>query len=502
MLVRATGSWTKEEARHLLNRAGFGGSPGDVARFHAMGREAAVDSLLEPEESIEDYPRPEWAEPETAMIRAAAQVQEGRKIRLAARGLSPEEAQELRKKSVKPMQMEIRQQTLESQGWWFRRMLKTEAPLREKMVLFWHDHFATSIQKTRFPVLMMQQNELFREFAFGNFRELTGRMVKDPAMMIYLDTQRSNKTMPNENFAREVMELFTLGEGNYTEADVKEAARAFTGYKLDRQTGEVTHWQGRWDGGEKEVFGKSGRFRGEDVVDLIFEREACAEFMARKLWVYFADEKPTEETVKSLAGVFREGGYEVKPVLRDVFLSREFYSENVVGSQIKCPLQYLVQMLKELEMDEPPPGFPMMGQNQLGQVLFMPPNVAGWDWGKAWINTNTLLTRYNLAGRLTKGAVGEEMPRGRRNRRMKGDGGSDGRGAGPAFVKIATEEERNATTGLVAGLMERFFSTPVPEKARRSFIEYAEAKKGVSFTDTELGELCHLMMSTPYYQLC
>lgn len=502
MLAKTNGSWTKADARHLLNRAGFGGSPGDVARFHEMGREDAVSFLLEPMESIDEFPRLEWAEPGNAAATAAAQMQERRKIQSATKGLSPEEAQEVRKKMQRTVQMEIRQQTTEAQGWWFRRMLKTEAPLREKMTLFWHDHFATSVQKARFPVLMMQQNELFRDFALGNFQELTARMVKNPAMMIYLDSQRSNKAKPNENFAREVMELFTLGEGNYSEADVKEAARAFTGYNLNRQSGEVTHQQRRWDGGQKIIFGKEGRFRGEDVVDLIFEKKACAEFMVRKVWIYFVDETPAEGVVEELAGIFRDNGYEMKPVLRRIFLSKDFYGEQAIGKQIKSPLQYLVQMLKELEMSEPPPGFPLMGQNQLGQVLFMPPNVAGWDWGKAWINTNTLLARYNLAGRLTKGAGDEEMRGGRMRERGRERMRGGRREPGPEFVKIATEEERNDTAALVDELIERFFSTPVPEKAWRSFAEYAAAKKGVSFTDKELGELCHLMMSTPYYQLC
>ena len=228
--------------------------------------------------------------------------------------------------------------------------------------------------------------------------------------------------------------------------------------------------------------------------------------MVGKLWEFFAYEAPVDSALEDLARILRKANYEVKPVLREIFLSKEFYGERAMSNQIKCPVQYLVQLLKEMEMDEAPTAFPITGQVQLGQVLFMPPNVAGWDWGKAWVNTNTLLTRYNLAGSLIKGGSGESM-RGRAgigsmlsmNRRRSMAGGGSKR---PEFAKIASEEERNETVKLVDSLIDRFFCVEVPAKARASFIDYANSKKDVSFTDKELGELCHLMLSTPYYQLC
>jgi uncharacterized protein (DUF1800 family) len=506
MLPRATGKWTKAEAKHLLNRAGFGGDPEEIKRFHALGREKAVDILLEPDEKIESHPLPEWATREQGIADMQARIEQRRESMEMSKGLSAEEAEKLRRASNKQMQQENRQRSVESQGWWFRRMLVTKAPLREKMTLFWHDHFATSIQKVKLPVLMMMQNGLFREHAFGNFRELTQKIVRDPAMMLYLDTQRSSKAMPNENFAREVMELFTLGEGNYTEEDVKEAARAFTGYRLNRLNGDVIQSAKQWDEGEKTIFGTTDTYNGKDVVNLIFKKDACAVFMAGKFWEFFAYENPPEAAVMDLAETFRRADYEVKPLLREIFLSREFYGEKSMGTQIKSPVQYLLQMLKELEVADPPPGLPLMGQTQLGQVLFMPPNVAGWDWGKAWINTNTLLTRYNIAGSLIKGrgvgmarngGMSKLVKKGMESRRRMG-----GRAMGPDFSRIATEAERNDTGALVDALIERFFSAPIPDKARDSFVAYADSKKGVAFTDEELGELCHLMLSTPYYQIC
>lgn len=508
MLPKATGNWTRNEARHLLNRAGFGGSPKEIDAFHSMGREKAVGFLLEPKEKTDEFPLPEWASEKQALSDMQARIAQRREVQEKMKGLSAEEIDKLRRTTFQQMQRENRQRALESQGWWFRRILVTKAPLREKMTIFWHDHFATSIQKIKQPVLMINQNQLFREHAFGNFRELTQEIVRDPAMMLYLDTERSSKTSPNENFAREVMELFTLGEGNYTETDVKEAARAFTGFQLNRFNGEVIQSSSAWDDGEKRIFGRSGRYNGRDVVKLIFEKDACAKFMATKLWEFFAYESPGDSAMEDLAKTFREADYEVKAVLEEIFLSKEFYSEKTMSSQIKCPVQYLAQMLKELEMKEAPTGFPLIGQTQLGQVLFMPPNVAGWDWGKAWINTNTLLTRYNLAGNLTKGSSSggggredsmmDRMEGMGRMRRFAGRGSSKG----PEFENIANESERNETEALVDGLINRFFCVKIPAKARESFIEYANSKKGVSFTDKELGELCHLMLSTPYYQIC
>lgn len=503
MLPPAKGNWTREEARHLLSRAGFGGSPDEIGRFHAMEREKAVDFLLDPDEPVEAHPRPDWANMETAMAGMEEMMMERRDMMAETRGLTQEEADKKRKEMQKALQMESRRQGVEAQHWWFDRMLKSKAPLREKMTLFWHDHFATSIQKVKQPVLLVKQNELFRDHAFGNFRELTQKIVRDPAMMLYLDTQRSSKEQPNENFAREIMELFTLGEGNYTEEDVKQAARAFTGYRLNRLNGEVMQSARAWDEGEKTIFGQTGAYNGKDVVNLIFKKDACAKFMVSKLWEFFAYEKPMDSAMEDLAATFRKNDYVLKPVLREIFLSQEFYAEKAMATQIKSPLQYLVQLLKELEMESAPMGFPIMGQTQLGQVLFMPPNVAGWDWGKAWINTNTLLTRYNLAGSLTKGAIGDRMGRGgEAMKRMADRRGKRGGGSTPEFAKIAAETERNNTAKLVDDLIARFFCVAIPAKARNSFIAYADTKKGVSFTDEELGELCHLMLSTPYYQLC
>ena len=501
MLDRAKESWTLFEAAHLLNRAGFGGSPAEIKSFHALGREKAVDSLVSPAEPLAAFPLPAWSVGEQALAALRERRQILRSTRKATRGLSAEEAENAKREANKKFQQESRQQALEAQGWWFRRMLKTQAPLREKMTLFWHDHFATSIQKVKQPVFMVRQNELFRQSAFGSFKDLTHAILMDPAMLLYLDTQSSKKDMPNENFAREVMELFTLGEGNYTEQDIREAARAFTGYYLNQGDGKVRHDKRQWNSADKTIFGKTGPFAGKDVIDLIFEKEQTARFMAKKLWEFFVYESPSKLALDALAESFRKADFQTGPLLREIFLSKEFYSEAAIRSQIKSPVQYLIALLKQLEITDPPAGFPVTAQQQLGQVLFMPPNVAGWDWGQAWINTNTLLTRYNLAGFLTKGAGEIDKSMMTEKAKIPGSMRMGRSWDGPDYEKIAPRPLRENPTDLVDSLVFRFFQSPLPDKARKSFIEYAINKKGAIFTDKETAELCHLMLSTPYYQL-
>lgn len=538
MLPQATDSWTIYEAAHLLNRAGFGGNPPEIKALHALGRVRAVESLLQSPVGVDEFPPPAWAGRENDAEDARHQAEKRFKIQEAARTMSPRDADQLKRQLNGADQRRERERQMEAQGWWWQKILHSKSPLREKMTLFWHDHFSTSVQKVKTVKLMVRQNELFRRHAMGNFRSLTHEVAKDPAMMLYLDTQRSGKEKPNENFARELMELFTLGEGHYTEADIHEAARAFTGYRIDRKNGTGTQNVRQWDGGEKTILGKTGAFNGADVINLIFEQPAAAEMLAGKLWVYFADENPPSAAVQSLASTLRASNYEVMALLREIFLSKQFYSSGVMRNQIKSPVQYLAQMLKQLDIREVRPAYLSSAQQQLGQLLFSPPNVAGWDWGKAWINTNTLLTRYNIAGVVTSGAApapvesmapvammasdedGGKMdgmqeepkprPAGRPNRqRAMASKRREGQQAaspgpdwkGPDYEKIAPRELRKHHSDLVDTLIMRFFQAPVSETNRKRFIAFAEEQEGVVFTNHEVAELVHLMLSTPEYQL-
>jgi uncharacterized protein (DUF1800 family) len=503
MLPPADHSWTILEAAHLLNRAGFGGSPGAVRGFHALGREKAVDSLVAPVESLDSSPPLPWTATAQVLADRGESIAQQKTLREAMRQLPPEQAEEKNREFRKKVRQKTRERSLEAQAWWFRRMLTTQAPLREKMTLFWHDHFASSVQKVKQPLLMVQQNELFRSAAFGSFKDLTKAILLDPAMSLYLDAQNSRKDMPNENFPRELMELFTLGEGHYTEQDIREAARAFTGYQLRRAEGNITHNKRQWDSSDKTIFGKTGPFTGEDVIDLIFTHKQAARFISKKLWEFFVHENPATTIVDSLTTSFQRENFQVTPLLREIFLSKEFYSETSIRSQIKAPVPFLIGLLKQLEITDPPTNLVATAGNQLGQVLFAPPNVAGWDWGKAWINTNTLLTRYNLAGFLTKGAGNPTTAKEKRQQPgvTANSKNADRDWNGPNYEIIAPRPLRENSTELVDLLIFRFFQAPLTHKARESFIKYANSKKGAIFTNKETAELCHLMLSTPYYQL-
>lgn len=262
------------------------------------------------------------------------------------------------------------------------------------MALFWHGHFATSSQKVQSSYHTYQLNDIFRRHATGNFKEITIAVGQSPSMLRYLDNARSTKQHPNENWARELMELFTMGVGTYSEADIKNSARAFTGWTADYQA--FVYRKNIHDNGTKHFLGREGDFDGWDIIDIIFEQPVTATFICRKLWTYFAYEDPEPEVVEALAQTLRENNYELKPVLRRMFSCQAFYSERAMGSQIKSPTQFVVQLVHDLKLEDPP--YPLMARAtaQLGQDLFYPPNVKGWDGNRAWINANSLLIRYNL----------------------------------------------------------------------------------------------------------
>lgn len=504
MLPKAENQWTWEEAAHLLNRAGFGGSPREIEALHAMGRNKAVDYLLQPTEDINFLPDPEWASPENVRTAAQERFAAFREARAATKDMTAEQADRKRREIAQKFQQEERRRGLEAQGWWLDRMFRTQAPLREKMTLFWHDHFATSVQKVKEPHLLFVQNQTFRQHALGNFKQLTHAMAKDAAMMLFLDLQTSKKGKPNENFAREVMELFTLGQGNYTEEDIRQAARAFTGYEVNRLMGTVSHSKRAWDEGEKTFLGQKGNFDGDGIIDVIFQQPQAASYLSMKLWEYFAFENPPQSAVEDLAKTFREAKFEVSVVLREIFLSKEFYSEDCMANQIKSPVQFFIQMLKQLEVPSLPKGYALYVQSQLGQILFAPPNVAGWDWGKAWINTNTLLTRYQIAGFLCKATSDSGTARAMGG--MPGFGNGMQRMAemtwkGPDYDALVPRPARDNVETMVDSLIQRLFQRKLSGNVRESFIAYAAEKKGVVFTNQEVAELLHLMMSTPHYQL-
>jgi len=366
-----------EEARHLLARTGFGPTLAEVRAFSVLDRREAVERLLAAPERAQSEP-PAWTSDTEVLVR---------------RRPTREELVALNTAQLV--------QVSELRGWWLNEMITTPAPLVERMTLFWHNHFTSGRQKVRFPQLMYRQNALLREHALGNFGALLHAVSRDPAMMIYLDTASNRRGQPNENFAREVMELFTLGEGHYSETDIREAARAFTGWSLDGRH-EFVMRRSLHDDGEKTVMGRSGRFEGDDVLDILLAQPRTAQFITEKLWREFVSPEPDPAEVGRIAGIFRASGYEVRAALRELLLSPAFWAQHNRASLIKSPAEYVAGMLRQFGIpvaNAMPFAAAMVG---MGQTLFDPPNVKGWPGGESWINAATLLTRKQFAERLLR----------------------------------------------------------------------------------------------------
>ncbi len=285
------------------------------------------------------------------------------------------------------------------QGLWLYRMILTARPLRERMTLFWHNHFATSLAKVENPVLMQRQNALLRQHALGNFRSMLADVGKDPAMLVWLDASANRKAKPNENYAREVMELFTLGRGRYTEKDIQEAARAFTGWFVVRDRFSMLPTQ--HDDGVKTIFGKTGRFRGEDVPSLLLDQPACAEFLAGKLYRQFISEvdTPSASLLAPLAKALRSSDYDIAAAVGTILRSNLFFDESMRRRRVKSPVELAVGTVRALEVLKPTVSSEALAEStsRMGQTLYAPPSVAGWDGGATWINTTAMLNRTNLA---------------------------------------------------------------------------------------------------------
>jgi uncharacterized protein (DUF1800 family) len=480
--------WDLQKAAHLLNRAGFGGTPDEIKAFCELGLDKAVQTVLDGPDDSTQFPKPAWAQPvNLAQMRDQMMT------------LTPDEKKEM----FQEIQKQYRQDDLDLISWWLNRMRYTPNPFREKMTLFWHGHFATSVQKVRDSYLMWQQNEMLREHAFGNFGLMAKAISRDPAMLIWLDTRVSQKGHPNENFAREVMELFTLGIGNYTENDVQEGARAFTGYRINPQDETFRYAPFQHDDTNKTFLGKTGPFTGDDVIDIILAQPACARFIAKKLWTFYAYEDPDPKLVEALAANFRGTSYEVRPLMNQIFRSAEFYSADSVRTQIKSPVQWVVQTSKVLETPMPRPIVTVNALRQLGQIPFAPPNVKGWDGGRSWITTSTLLYRYNMANfAVGNGLLHIEPVKKPANPNAAAMPNSyDVRNYdGPDLTKVVPTEVRGDPKRLVDYLCFRLYQDPLTPRDKATFVKYV-SDHGPNPDDNTLRELLHLMMSTPQYQL-
>ena len=434
--------WSRALAAHLYRRAGFGATTAELDETVATGPAAAVGRLCEP------APSPATAEFEQMI---------GDLARRASVGGNPQQLS----------------------AWWLYRMLGTYDPLLEKLTLFWHGHFATSAAKVEKSRLMLAQNETFRNHARGPFARMVRAVSRDPAMLVYLDSTSNRRIRPNENYARELLELFCLGVGNYTEKDIKEVARAFTGWEV--RADEFAFNQIQHDTGPKTFLGRTGNFDGDAAVDVILAQPAAARFIARKLIRFFAFDEPgaPDALVEPLAADLRAGGFEIGPIVRKLLGSNLFFSEHSLGRKVRSPVELCVGLLRSLGATT---NFnkAAQGLSELGQALFFPPNVKGWDGGRAWINSSTLLGRANFV------------------RRLLTAGETEFRGGGVASGLAASRPDD--PKALVDAAIDLLVAVSVPNEARQGLVELA-ARGANGDRERSAREVVHAISVLPEFQL-
>jgi uncharacterized protein (DUF1800 family) len=432
---------------HLLRRAGFGCTPQELKRYSSMGYEVTLDELLHPEKV------------DNSRLDEQIKLQD----------FDFTDINDLKR-------------------WWIYKMAFTQRPLEEKMTLFWHGHFATSNRKVANPYGMYGQNMLFRKYALGNFHEMLYNVSKDPAMIIWLDNQQNRKGKPNENYAREIMELFTLGIGNYTEQDIKEAARAFTGWQT-LPNGFFFN-QRQHDDGIKTVLGQSGNLNGDDVIEILVKQRATGKFLATKFVKFFVMDDPDPALVSRVADVYAKSNHNISKMVRALFTDPVFLSEKSFHAKIKSPVELVIGSIKTLQIKKLDGDLPQT-MARMGQDLFMPPNVKGWDGGPAWIATDTMMERFNFANRITSAKFIE-------------------------MSKFSKPSDIVAKQGLhSAGKMVDYFldilvDGDVPASTREKLVAYVSSDiKGnpvktvpdEQTLDAKMRGLVHLIMTLPTYQL-
>lgn len=428
---------------HLLRRAGFGANEEEMDRFLAMGEEATVEYLIEYE-----------AADDSALEK-----------RLSGLGLDLEKLRDL-------------------QRWSLLRMIYTQRPLQEKMVLFWHGLLTSAFKKVGKGPYMLNQDQLFRRQALGEYDVLLKAISRDSAMLIWLDSRVNNKKAPNENFARELMELFSMGIGPYTEADVRESARAFTGWGLKKK--DFIFRENQHDYGTKTFLGRTGEYSGDDIVDIIMEHPATAQFVCRKLFTFFVHDDPEAATLTSLARTFNDTRYSVKAVMRQILTSPDFYSSKAYRAKIKSPAEFVAGTVRVLGIETD--GRPLNAlTDRMGQILFSPFDVSGWPGGAAWINSSTLLQRLNFANKIATA----------RSRSFKFDP-----------LQVAQDQGFNTAAAALNHFILLLLDGQAPSQDRQILLDYAQGLDGLSGSgnpsatvDEKLRSLVYLVMSSPDFQL-
>jgi uncharacterized protein (DUF1800 family) len=446
--------WDLKKAGHLYRRGGFGANWAELQTAVAERHEKSIDRLLQ------------------------------------GRAETPEMQQ-----TAQELGKAFRQNIVQARGWWLSRMLDGPHPLREKITLFWHNHFATSIAKVNNPGYMFGQYELMQRNALGNFRTMLQEMSKDPAMMVWLDTVQSKKGQPNENYARELMELFSLGIGNYTEKDIREAAKSFTGWEI--QNGQFFFNTNQFDTGTKTVLGKSGNLKGEDIVEICLNQPSCPRFIARKMFRFLVSESisPEPELIEPLAQQFKASDFDIRKLVESILRSNLFFSPEAYRSRIKSPVDFALGIVRGLEIRVSLTAV-ATALETLGQNLFAPPSVKGWDGGPTWLNGQTLLFRQNLALALSsRSGVYVRRP------------------PGTEVVEpfdLLQKYGRKTDEQKVSFLLNLFLQADVPQETRMRLVDYLKLaqkqKLPVYWTEEDRDRhptraLCHLVLTLPEFQL-
>jgi uncharacterized protein (DUF1800 family) len=374
---------TPLQARHLLVRTGFAPTQAEVDKIAGQSALRAVADIL----TAAAANKPKYAAPDFASQPPPTPY----------KLLNSKDEQQAQR------QQQLRE-GVDMKVWWMREMLESRAPLAERMTLFWHNHFATSQQKVNRSQPMWRQHQLLRDNALGSFSTLLHGIAKDPAMLVYLDGDSNRKLAPNENFAREVMELFALGEasqgGGYTEQDIKEVARAFTGWSVERDDFSFKFRKPQHDESSKTVMGRSGMFDGSDVLDIMLAQPACAQFIVTKLWREFVSPTADPKEVKRIAARFAQNNHAISAALADLLTTQAFWDDSNRGSLIKSPVDLIVGTVRQFGFSYSDVMPFVLKTAQLGQNLLMPPNVKGWPGHTDWVNTSTLLERKRFTEQL------------------------------------------------------------------------------------------------------
>jgi uncharacterized protein (DUF1800 family) len=473
----------QQQLQHLYWRAGFGATPAFIQDERKMSIRQQVKRLLKDSATCVPLALPEQIDRKKEL---RGLVKEGTLDRTVLKQQIQRQNEQIRDLNVQ----------------WLERMASGEGVLREKLAFFWHNHFACRVRNL---VAVQQYVNTIRQNALGKFGDLLMAISKEPAMLQFLNNQQNRKNAPNENFAREVMELFTLGRGNYTEHDIKEAARAFTGWGFTAET-EFVFRPRQHDDGSKTIFGKTSDFTGEDVIQLLLAQRQTARFITTKLYRFLVDDQPATDSITTkrldtLASQFYENGYDIADLVQTILTADWFYESRYVGTRVKSPVDLLVGMQHALNITFPQKQPLVFVQKTLGQVLFYPPNVAGWPSGRNWIDSSSLLFRMKLPEVILKAAAVAVRPK------EDGDVNTqalDRKGTGFANVTADWATFDNALSDVpdssLPDALAQFLLQQPLGKAQRQLV-MQRLKTGESRPE-QIKSLTIALMALPEYQLC